>query len=93
MTYLFQQSTRPRYSRASTQITTLPSGLRSQSAIDILLTQPGLLDNLRKAHMGHYGVILSLLGVLDNGLKSKKLVDSVIDACTMIIPLFYLVCS
>lgn len=43
------------------------------------MTQPTLLDNLRKAHMGNYGVILSLLGCLDDGLQAKKLVDRVID--------------
>lgn len=43
------------------------------------MTQPTLLDNLRKAHMGNYGAILSLLGCLDHGLQSKKLVDRVID--------------
>jgi hypothetical protein len=32
--------------------------------------------------MGNYGVILSLLGCLENGLKAKKLVDTAIDACT-----------
>ncbi|OBZ72108.1 Paladin [Grifola frondosa] len=53
----------------------------SQSAIELLLTQPTLLDNLRKAHMGNYGVILSLLGCLDHGLKAKKLVDRIIDSC------------
>ncbi|KAH9928428.1 inositol hexakisphosphate-domain-containing protein [Amylocystis lapponica] len=53
----------------------------STSAIELLLTQPTLLDSLRKAHMGNYGVILSLLGCLDHGLKSKKLVDRVIDSC------------
>lgn len=31
--------------------------------------------------MGNYGIILSLLGCLDHGLKSKKLVDRVIDSC------------
>ncbi|KAJ6545040.1 inositol hexakisphosphate-domain-containing protein [Mycena vulgaris] len=52
----------------------------SQSAIELLMTQPALLDNLRKAHMGSYGVILSLLGCLDHGLRAKRLVDHVIDA-------------
>ncbi|KAF8071749.1 inositol hexakisphosphate-domain-containing protein [Lyophyllum atratum] len=52
----------------------------SQSAIQLLMSQPALLENLRKAHMGNYGVILSLLGCLDHGLQSKKLVDRVIDA-------------
>ncbi|EIN10058.1 hypothetical protein PUNSTDRAFT_125979 [Punctularia strigosozonata HHB-11173 SS5] len=54
---------------------------QSASAIELLLTQPLLLDNLRRAHMGNYGIILSLLGVLDHGLKAKKLVDRVIDSC------------
>ena len=31
--------------------------------------------------MGNYGVVLSLLGCLENGLKAKKLVDTVIDDC------------
>lgn len=53
----------------------------SQTVIELLLTQPTLLESLRKAHMGNYGVILSLLGCLDHGLKSKKLVDRIIDTC------------
>ncbi|KAK7006097.1 inositol hexakisphosphate-domain-containing protein [Favolaschia claudopus] len=52
----------------------------SQSAIELLMTQPAMLENLRKAHMGNYGVILSLLGCLDHGLRAKRLVDRVIDA-------------
>jgi hypothetical protein len=52
----------------------------AQSAIELLMTQPALLENLRKAHMGNYGVILSLLGCLEHGLKAKKLVDRIIDA-------------
>lgn len=31
--------------------------------------------------MGNYGIVLSLLGCLDNGLRIKKLVDKVIDDC------------
>ncbi|KZT01378.1 uncharacterized protein LAESUDRAFT_731226 [Laetiporus sulphureus 93-53] len=56
----------------------------SQLAIELLLTQPTLLDSLRKAHMGNYGIILSLLGCLDHGLKSKKLVDRIIDSCDQV---------
>lgn len=52
----------------------------SQSAIELLMTQPTLLEDLRRAHMGNYGVILSLLGCLDYGMQAKKLVDRVIDA-------------
>ncbi|TBU33470.1 inositol hexakisphosphate-domain-containing protein [Dichomitus squalens] len=59
----------------------------SQSAIELLLSQPSLLEALRKAHMGNYGVILSLLGCLDHGIKSKKLVDKVIDVCDHVVNL------
>ncbi|KIM67616.1 hypothetical protein SCLCIDRAFT_1210267 [Scleroderma citrinum Foug A] len=55
--------------------------LQSQSAIFLLMAQPSLLENLRKAHQGNYSVILSLLGCLDQGLQSKRLVDRVIDTC------------
>lgn len=55
--------------------------LHSQSVIALLMAQPTLLENLRKAHQGNYGVILSLLGCLDRGLQAKRLVDRVIDAC------------
>lgn len=54
----------------------------SHYVIDLLLTNSALLEDLRKAHMGQYGIILSLLGCLDDGLKAKKLVDKVIDSCT-----------
>ncbi|PPQ89339.1 hypothetical protein CVT25_003176 [Psilocybe cyanescens] len=56
----------------------------TQSAIELLMTQPTLLENLRKAHMGNYGVILSLLGCLDNGLQAKRLVDRVIDTADQV---------
>ena len=60
------------------------TGLQSQyavSAVELLLADPALMDNLRKAHMGNYGVILSLLGCLDHGATAKRLADRVIDAC------------
>ncbi|KAG8783281.1 hypothetical protein FRC12_019885 [Ceratobasidium sp. 428] len=66
LTYLLQQS--------------LPN-TNSHSAIELLLAQPSLMDNLRKAHMGNYGLILSLLGCLEGGLHVKKLADKVIDSC------------
>ncbi|KAK7031228.1 hypothetical protein VNI00_013644 [Paramarasmius palmivorus] len=52
----------------------------SHSAIELLMTNPTLLENLRKAFMGNYGIILSLLGCLDHGVQAKKLVDKVIDS-------------
>ena len=36
--------------------------------------------------MGNYGIILSLLGCLEHGLKAKKLVDRVLDSCTHHLP-------
>lgn len=53
----------------------------SQSAVQLLLAQPVLMENLRKAHVGNFGVVLSLLGCLEHGPEAKKLVDRVIDAC------------
>ncbi|EJU05109.1 hypothetical protein DACRYDRAFT_93438 [Dacryopinax primogenitus] len=57
------------------------------SAIELLLAQPSLMDNLRKAFIGNYSVVLSLLGFLDDGLKAKLVVDSVIDSCDHVINL------
>ncbi|KZP00352.1 hypothetical protein CALVIDRAFT_560340 [Calocera viscosa TUFC12733] len=57
------------------------------SAVELLLAQPALMDNLRMAFKGNYSVILSLLGFLDDGLKAKQLVDSVIDSCDHVINL------
>ena len=54
----------------------------SHYVIDLLLTNSALLEDLRKAHMGQYGIILSLLGCLDDGYKANKLIDKVIDSCT-----------
>jgi hypothetical protein len=54
----------------------------SHSAIELLLMQPSLLDNLSRAVRGNYGVVLSLLGCLDEGAFAKKLVDAVVDSCT-----------
>ncbi|KAG6846271.1 hypothetical protein H0H93_014938, partial [Arthromyces matolae] len=59
----------------------------SQSAIELLMTQPTLLENLRKAYNGNYGVILSLLGCLDHGLSSKRLVDKIIDSTDQVVNL------
>ncbi|KAL7279008.1 hypothetical protein ACG7TL_006840 [Trametes sanguinea] len=59
----------------------------SQSAIELLLTHSSLLEALRKAHMGNYGIILSLLGCLEHGIKAKKLVDKVIDVCDHVVNL------
>lgn len=69
-----------RYCHLLTLTLGLPNS-SSQSAIELLLTKPDLLNNLRKAHMGSYGIILSLLGCLEQGLMAKKLVDRVIDSC------------
>jgi hypothetical protein len=65
-------------------LTPRPAGVQgtdSSLAIELLLSHPSLMDNLRKASHGNYGIILSLLGCLDNGLAVKRLVDKVIDSC------------
>jgi hypothetical protein len=60
--------------------TDIPSKQRS-SAVDLLAAQPNLLEQLRKAHMGNYQIVLALLSSLDNGREIKRLVDDVIDSC------------
>ena len=42
--------------------------------------------------MGNYGIVLSLLGCLEHGIKSKKLVDKVIDVCAYRYPIIHLFC-
>ncbi|CAE6502206.1 unnamed protein product [Rhizoctonia solani] len=89
LTYLLQQSTlviqpflmHKKLTLRSHQLGLPSANLNTQSAIELLLAQPMLMDNLRKAHMGNYGLILSLLGSLEGGLYVKKLADRVIDSC------------
>jgi len=59
---------------------TSSAGTPSANLISLLITHPTLLDSLRKAYLGNYGVILSLLGCLEDGLGTKRVVDRVIDA-------------
>ncbi|KAJ1604262.1 hypothetical protein NDA14_007583 [Ustilago hordei] len=53
----------------------------SQTTIEILLSNPALLESLRKANSGDYGVIRQLAGLLDEGLENKAVVDVAIDCC------------
>ncbi|KZT41862.1 hypothetical protein SISSUDRAFT_1069720 [Sistotremastrum suecicum HHB10207 ss-3] len=82
---MMQAGAQQEFSRSLLRLTYLLqkslSGAASQSVTEILLQNPVLLDNLRKAHQGSYGIVLSLLGCLDNGLAVKQLVDRVIDSC------------
>jgi protein-tyrosine phosphatase len=57
------------------------------SAVELLLSQPLLLDALRSAKEGNYGVIRQLVGLLDDGEESKIAVDMAIDACSHVIHL------
>ncbi|UZJ54516.1 hypothetical protein CBS101457_003836 [Exobasidium rhododendri] len=59
----------------------------SRTGVEVLLSQPRLLDALRSAKDGNYGVIRQLVGLLDDGEESKKAVDMAIDACSHVIHL------
>ncbi|KIO26335.1 hypothetical protein M407DRAFT_24420 [Tulasnella calospora MUT 4182] len=59
----------------------------SRSAIELLMSQPSLMESLRKAHQGTYSLILGLLGCLEHGPNAKKLVDRVIDDCDDVVNL------
>ena len=52
------------------------------SALNILLSQPQMLENLRRAVEGDYDMILNLLSCLDSGSANKDLVDGAIDQCS-----------
>ena len=57
------------------------TGNEALSVVEILHNQPSLLGNLRKAHMGNYSIIMSLLGCINNGFLAKRVADTVIDSC------------
>lgn len=50
-------------------------------ALNILLSQPQMLEGLRRAVEGDYDIILNLLSCLDSGTANKDLVDAAIDQC------------
>lgn len=56
----------------------------NQSIMAALMTQPVLLDNLRKASEGDFGIIMQLTGLLDHGLADKTTVDIAVDATAQV---------
>ncbi|KAL7424934.1 hypothetical protein Q5752_000621 [Cryptotrichosporon argae] len=64
----------------------LPSR-RPASAVELLASHPNLLEQMRKAHMGNYQIVLSLLSSLDHGRHIKRLVDTIIDSCDVVVNL------
>ncbi|KDN52550.1 hypothetical protein K437DRAFT_272412 [Tilletiaria anomala UBC 951] len=56
----------------------------SQSVTELLLMDPVLTDSLRAAGTGDFGIIRQLSGLLDEGLESKALVDTAVDACSQV---------
>ncbi|PWN50330.1 hypothetical protein IE53DRAFT_369000 [Violaceomyces palustris] len=59
----------------------------TQSTIELLLSHPSLLESLRSANLGDYGVIRQLCGLLDEGLENKAVVDAAIDSCSHVLNL------
>jgi len=51
------------------------------------MSQPTLQSNLQNALRGNYSVILSLLGIIDNGYSVKRLVDRIIDSADQVVNL------
>ena len=56
-------------------------GSDTQAALNLLMTQPALLNTLRRANGGDYGIIQQLCGVLEEGPETKAIVDEAIDSC------------
>ena len=54
---------------------------RQQPVLQVLLSHPEILENLRKAASGDYDIILALLSCLEDGKQSKALADAAINRC------------
>ncbi|OAV90528.1 hypothetical protein PTTG_02608 [Puccinia triticina 1-1 BBBD Race 1] len=57
------------------------------SVMELLTTQPNLLENLRKGISGEFDIVLSLVSILDRGNLEKDLVDMVVDHCDDVVNL------
>lgn len=53
----------------------------SVALVDVVTSQPVLLDQLQAALDGRYDLVLSLLPSLESGQSSKQLVDAIVDSC------------
>lgn len=61
--------------------TGLDSKMSPHSAIEWALQRGSLIDNLKKAILGNYNIILSLASVLEDGSRDKRVLDKVINRC------------
>ena len=60
--------------------------LRSTSAlVDVVTSQPALLEQLQSALDGRYEHVLALVSCLDTGQSAKKLVDAIVDDCASVL--------
>ncbi|KNF00354.1 hypothetical protein PSTG_06525 [Puccinia striiformis f. sp. tritici PST-78] len=57
------------------------------SVMELLTTQPNLLENLRRGISGEFDIVLSLVSILDRGNLEKDLVDMVVDHCDDVVNL------
>lgn len=62
----------------------LNSKLTSHSAIQWVMQRGSLIENLKEAVMGNYQSIVSLTALLESGVYSKRLLDTIIDKCKSI---------
>lgn len=49
--------------------------------IEVLTTQPKLMDDLKHALGGRYDLVLQMLSVLENGPAVKAMTDHVVNLC------------
>jgi hypothetical protein len=61
----------------------LSSKASPRSAIDWALARGPLIEDLRNAIQGNYQCILQLLGLLSQGSLTKRILDEIIDRCTL----------
>lgn len=59
----------------------LSTSTTNVSAVDWLLSRPGLIDPLKSALLGNYHIVSELTSVLENGNIVKRILDHMIDQC------------
>ena len=62
----------------------LKSKMSPRSAIEWALARGQVIDDLKNAILGNYTVVLQLTSVLQDGAYCKRLLDDILDSCTLL---------
>ncbi|TPX31687.1 hypothetical protein SmJEL517_g05062 [Synchytrium microbalum] len=58
-----------------------------RSTVDRVLARPAVIDDLKNAVLGNYQVVLQLASVLQQGARTKRVLDEVVNQCDVMINL------